>query len=217
MSSQHLTCANTLQFEQLKKQKAKKEKAQKNKAEKAEVAEDVDTQAGSVTDEATGQDAPQVETEDVKTEEPEHETASAGLTTEDPLVSAVVAATDDDEPPLSDAAAERPPLARELTESQQSRLRSESFKSGGETEYKKQAARIEQLEKDNERLEKELEERRHRLQSAEAQVEELREGQSEIAELRTKASKSDEGSKEAERLVRIYVHCVSSLLTKHYL
>jgi len=123
------------------------------------------------------------------------------LTTDDPLVSAVATVDDADSTP-SDAA-ERPTLARELTESQQSRLRSESFKSGGETEYKKQAARIEQLEKDNERLEKELEERLSRLQSAEAQVEELREGQSEVAELRTKVSKSEEGSKEAERLVRV--------------
>jgi len=185
----------------LKKQKAKKDKAQKNKAEKTEAAEDADTPADSVADEATGQDALEAEADDVKTEEPEHETASAGLTTEDPLVSAV-ATTDDADTTPSDAA-ERPTLARELTESQQSRLRSESFKSGGETEYKKQAARIEQLEKDNERLEKELEERQQRLQSAEAQVEELREGQSEVAELRTKVSKSEEGSKEADQLVRV--------------
>lgn len=186
----------------MKKQKAKKDKAQKNKAEKAETTEDADTPADSVADEATGQDALEAEADDVKTEEPEHETASAGLTTEDPLVSAVATTVDDAESTPSDAA-ERPTLARELTESQQSRLRSESFKSGGETEYKKQAARIDQLEKESERLEKELEERLQRLQSAEAQVEELREGQSEVAELRTKVLKSEEGSKETERLVRV--------------
>ena len=110
-----------------------------------------------------------------------------------------------EEPATTDEAFSKPTLDRQLTESQQSRLRSESFKSGGEEVYKKQAARIEQLEKENTQLVKEAETKVEQIRQAEAQIEELREGQSEVAELRTKASKVDGSNNEVERLVGLVI------------
>jgi hypothetical protein len=113
------------------------------------------------------------------------------------------AATTSDEPATTEDEPSKPTLDRQLTESQQSRLRSESFKSGGEEVYRKQAARIEQLEKENTQLVKDAEAKVEAIRQAEAQIEELREGQSEVAELRTKASKADGGDREVERLVSL--------------
>lgn len=152
--------------------------------------------------EEAAEDATAQEADGVKAEEPVDETTSIGQTSEDSLTNATAASTVDDTA-STDTSAAKPSLDRQLTESQQSRLRSESFKSGGEEVYKKQAARIEQLEKDNRRLEQETAEKSHQLHQAEQQVEELREAQSTVAELRTKVSKAEGENKEVEKLVRL--------------
>ena len=183
----------------MKKQKAKKEKAQKGKKDKTETTDTPGEDALAEKEEVPTEDGA-LDADQPKAQEPLDETVSAGQTSEDPLVSAA-ATTITDEPPSTEDEPSKPTLDRQLTESQQSRLRSESFKSGGEEVYKKQAARIEQLEKENTQLVKEAEAKVEQIRQAEAQIEELREGQSEVAELRTKASKVDGSNNEVERLV----------------
>ncbi len=78
--------------------------------------------------------------------------------------------------------------------------------------YKKQAARIEQLETDNKQLEKELEDTLKALQNSEAEIENLEEAQDEVADLKMKAAKADETTTEVEKLVR----CSASAATQDY-
>jgi len=68
--------------------------------------------------------------------------------------------------------------------------------------YRKQVARIEQLEKDCKRLDKELEERQKALSRSEKEVEELHDKQGDMAVLKEKAARSDEAAEEAKKLVR---------------
>lgn len=69
--------------------------------------------------------------------------------------------------------------------------------------YKKQAVRIEQLERDNKRLETELKEKLKALHSSEAEIENLEEAQDEVADLKIKAAKAYETTTEVEKLVRL--------------
>jgi len=105
--------------------------------------------------------------------------------------------------------------------SQQSKERSESFRrrgsvaspsarspgpalesEGGAQEiYKKQAARIEELEKENTDLAAAKSDGATKLSKIEEELETLREGTSELAELRSKAALADERAKEVEKMV----------------
>lgn len=67
--------------------------------------------------------------------------------------------------------------------------------------YKKQAQRIEELEKENSRLEKEAGDGEVRWRKSEEEVEELREKNGELEELRTKLEKSEKKMVELEELV----------------
>jgi len=106
---------------------------------------------------------------------------------------------------------------KESVETTESKLRSESFRRGEmntgplspsiegdavQDIYRKQVARIEQLEKDNKRLDKELEERQKALSRSEKVVEELQDKQGDIATLKEKAAKADEIAEEFDKLVR---------------
>lgn len=69
--------------------------------------------------------------------------------------------------------------------------------------YRKQTARIDELERENRRLAKDAKEGEARLKKTEEELEELRESSSEVAELKLKARGADAKSQEVEKLVRL--------------
>lgn len=102
----------------------------------------------------------------------------------------------------------------EASESQQSRQRSKSFKKGDagasssspsaevQELYRKQAARIEELEKENKDFKSSQEESATRLAKAEEELESLRESSSDVAELRSKAQECEKMSTELASVQR---------------
>ena len=128
----------------------------------------------------------------------------------------------------------KPPHTRQPSLSLQSRLRSSSFRHGSISQaplspttnggkpltlpalspegdavteiYRKQAFRIDELERENKRLAKESKEAEARWRKAEEELEELRESNSEIMELRSRAAISDARSEEINKLV---LPCIS--------
>ena len=74
--------------------------------------------------------------------------------------------------------------------------------------YRKQATRLDELEKENRRLAKEAREAEGRWKSIEAELEELRESSPEVSELRSRAQKADAKDEEINNLVRkFYPSC----------
>lgn len=67
--------------------------------------------------------------------------------------------------------------------------------------YRKQAARLDELERENKRLAKEARESEGRWKRTEEELEELREASGEVAELKARAEKADAKSDEIEKLV----------------
>ena len=67
--------------------------------------------------------------------------------------------------------------------------------------YRKQAGRSEEVEKENRRLEKELEEATGRWKKTEEQLEEFREASVDVAVLKEKLAKAEEKVGEVEELV----------------
>lgn len=67
--------------------------------------------------------------------------------------------------------------------------------------FRKQAARLDELEKDNRRLEKELEDANARRRRTEEQLEDLRDTSVEVVELKDKLGKAEEKTAEIEKLV----------------
>ncbi|KAK3722542.1 hypothetical protein LTR37_002534 [Vermiconidia calcicola] len=161
-------------FEQLKKEQQKKSKkggATKKKDDKA--TEAAKTEDVASTDDAAAESAPPIE--DEKTE------ADENAATEEPS---------------------RPAAIRKMSTSVQSKQRSESFRQGSapmspglevQDLYRKQATRIEELEKENAAFKEQQDEGAARLAKAEEELDGLREGSGDMAELKTQA-------KEAERL-----------------
>lgn len=117
---------------------------------------------------------------------------------------------------------DKPGIIRQPSLSAQSRQRSESFrkqstvvspglKSPGSSPldselevkevYRKQAARIEELEKENKALKDSQDENAAKLSQREEELERLREDSGQMAELKSKASSADEKTKEIETLV----------------
>ncbi|SMR44252.1 unnamed protein product [Zymoseptoria tritici ST99CH_3D1] len=94
------------------------------------------------------------------------------------------------------------------SESQQSRERSESFRhgSGPQAEvqelYRKQAAKIEELEKENKTLQEQNKDGATRLATAEEELEAMRESSSDVAELKSKAKEAERLSTELESVQR---------------
>ncbi|GAB7352314.1 hypothetical protein MBLNU459_g2764t1 [Dothideomycetes sp. NU459] len=183
-------------FEQLKKQQ-KGKKGGKKKEDKA--AEDAAEEKGA-PDEA----APDEEAQAAEPGEPETARAEAA----DP----------------ADATHAAPSHARRPSVALQSRQRSESFRQGssshpispglskspglpsisaeGEVQdvYRKQTARIEELERENKTLRETQGEDSARLQRTEEALERLREGSADVAELKARAALADEREKETDRL-----------------
>ena len=74
--------------------------------------------------------------------------------------------------------------------------------------YRKQTSRLDELERDNRRLAKDVRDSEARWKKAEEELEELREESGEIAELKLRVGKADIKSEEIERLVcRILLYC----------
>lgn len=67
--------------------------------------------------------------------------------------------------------------------------------------YRKQSARIEELEKENKSLKEAQTEHETRLQKTEEELEQLRESSADVAELKSKAASADEKAKEIGKLV----------------
>ena len=67
--------------------------------------------------------------------------------------------------------------------------------------YRKQAARLDELERENKRLVKNLSEAERRWMTTEEELEELREANGEVAELKARAEKVDAQNEEIEKLV----------------
>lgn len=67
--------------------------------------------------------------------------------------------------------------------------------------YRKQAARLDELERENRRLAKEASDAEGRWKSMEAEIEELREASPEVAELRYRAQQADAKDEEISKLV----------------
>lgn len=84
--------------------------------------------------------------------------------------------------------------------------------------YRKQAARLEELERENKRLTKDLDTSENRWRKAEEELEELRSNSAQIAELKTRAERSEGKAEEVEKLVRSildslnpYINCNRTL------
>jgi hypothetical protein len=75
--------------------------------------------------------------------------------------------------------------------------------------FRKQAVRLDELERDNRRLEKELEEVNARRKKSEEQLEDLREASVDVVELKDRLQKSEHQAADVERLVG-YTHLTLS-------
>ena len=67
--------------------------------------------------------------------------------------------------------------------------------------YRKQAARLEELEKENKRLAKEARDSEGRWRKTEEELEELREASGQVAELKSRAATADAKAEEVNKLV----------------
>lgn len=187
----------------MKKQKGKKT-GTKKKDDKAE----------------TEVEAPSTATE--KAEDAKDDLRAAPKDGDDSVEVSPEVAVDDAQP----AEAHRPSHDRKPSLSLQSRMRSDSFRRGSTAQqplspslksptlpplspggdsiqdiYRKQAQRIEELERENKRLQQESQEAGLRWRKTEAELEELRETSAEVAELRSKADQADSRAAEVEKLV----------------
>lgn len=198
------------QFEELKK-KQKGKKGGKKKADKADAAEEKDD---ATTEAPADGEAPEADVDAPTEEKAADDTALDAEAAEDPKEEKPKEPAVPEETP-----AERPTSERKPSQSEQSRQRSASFrqnsgltspslsKSPGlpsisaEDEvqdiYRKQASRIEELEKEN----KTLQDAQSKLQKVEDELEQLRESSGDIAELKSKATLADKRHEEIEKLV----------------
>ena len=77
--------------------------------------------------------------------------------------------------------------------------------------YRKQAARLDELEKENRRLAKEAQENEKRWRKTEYELEELREASGDVAQLKARAEKADAQIEEFHKVVGLHVSRVSCL------
>ena len=74
--------------------------------------------------------------------------------------------------------------------------------------YRKQAARLDELEKENKRLQKELQEAEKRWRRSEEELEDFRESSGEVAELKSKAQKAEAQLEELTKMVCFKLVCL---------
>lgn len=82
--------------------------------------------------------------------------------------------------------------------------------------YRKQASRIEELEKENKKLEKDLEEANGRWKKTEEQLEDLREASVDVEELKDKLNKAEEKASEIDKLVSGYATSVIVMILRPF-
>lgn len=188
------------QVEQLKKQKAKKSGTKKEKA------------ASTTTETLYAEEKTEVETVSTEPETKAEDTVTAS----EPTANEEPAKEDDGE--AADTVGHEPPsVKREPSETAQSRARSSSFRQGGPLSpssagakspvpeegttapeiYRKQAARIEELEKEIKRQAKEASDGEKRWKKAEDELEDLREAEPPLE------NGSKNAAAEVEKLVRV--------------
>ena len=174
------------------------------------------------SDEAAKVEEEALEDADSKpTEEPEDAAPEEEADSKEPVVDSIP------EDEAAEPGASRPGHGRQASLSIQSKLRSSSFRrtSNGPASpaaglksppldlppmtpdsstitdiYRKQAARLEELERDNKRLEKEASDGEARWRKSEEELEELREASTEAVTLRDKAKKGEDAQREIEKL-----------------
>ena len=71
--------------------------------------------------------------------------------------------------------------------------------------FRKQAVRLEELEKENKRLEKEMEDAEGRWKKSEEQLDDLREANGEVVELKDRTERAEKKAAEVEKLVSSYL------------
>lgn len=199
----------------------KKQKAKKAQADKKETKDNSQAEEAAATKDDSKPDG-NVAGEEVEIQTEEKATEDVPIA-EDALPEQNASTGDTGVAEADDATETQDTIAQEVSSSEQSRIRSESFKRGTSQTtapatglklgpmspggdaitdiYKKQAARIEQLEKDSKRLEKEAEEKDIVFKKVEREVEELREAQADSADLRSKAGQMKEKDVELQNLV----------------
>jgi hypothetical protein len=195
------------------KKKQKSKKGGKKKADKADTTEekdDVTADAPADGDTAEADDGPT----DDKTSD---DTLPVADTTNDTIQDKTEETSE--EAAVDDASAERPSHERKPSQSEQSRQRSASFRQNSgltspslskspalpsisaEDEvqeiYRKQASRIDELEKEN----KARQDAQTKLQKVQDELEQLRESSGDVAELKSKAALADKRQDEIEKLV----------------
>lgn len=168
-----------------------------------------------------------------KDEKADAEASTTAPALDDSAAGEEAAAENDDTEENSSAAAndattsERPAHGRQPSISVQSKIRSESFRksSSGQTPtsptlkspsvdpaegaqevYKKQALRIEELERENKRLDTESQEATGRWRKLEEELQELRESSGDTVELQKKAQQAEARAQELEKLVRPHLY-----------
>ena len=77
--------------------------------------------------------------------------------------------------------------------------------------YRKQAARVDELERENRRLAKEAQENEKRWRKTEDQLEELREASGDVAQLKARAEKADAQIEEFNKVVSLAVTSITFL------
>lgn len=77
--------------------------------------------------------------------------------------------------------------------------------------YRKQAARLDELERENRRLAKEAQENEKRWRKTEDELEELREASGDVAQLKARAEKADAQVEELNKVVRLRVNQIPCL------
>ncbi|ORY13148.1 M protein repeat protein-like protein [Clohesyomyces aquaticus] len=190
-------------YEQLKKQKARKAGGAKKK-------EDSKPEAAEAESSTAAPEKPEEKTEDLAPEPIEATSASPG-----PI-------EDDDEP--AELPKTRPEHGRKPSVAVESRLRSASFYQGGAGNtptsptaitpggdvsgdiYRKQAQRIEELERQNKKLTGEVSEAEKRWMKGEEELEELREGREDVALAVERGREADKLRSEVESLKRQVSH-----------
>ena len=220
-----------IQYEQLKKQPTKSKKAGEKSEKKKDTAKDA-PKAGPTKSEEKKEEkedtGPITEEPDVveetvdkegKLESPKRE--EHGLDTNDEEKS-------DEQFNAESETPSRPNHGRQPSLSIQSKMRSTSFRqasggmpvspSGGGSSglapltpdgnamseiYRKQATRLDEVEKENRRLTKDLEASENRWRKAEEELEELRSSNAQIAELKSRAETAQAKSEEINKLVKL--------------
>ena len=205
----------------MKKQKGKSQKAPGGK--KKEEANDPSSEPtsaapGTAGQEHTSEEKPKSGTDGAEDERVSIQSGEGGIAGEE--------RPPEDEPGNST----KPPHNRQPSLSLQSKLRSSSFRRTSISQgplspngtkspelpvlspdgdsvnsiYRKQAARLDELEKENRRLAKDLQDAEKRWRHAEEELEDLREGSGEVAELKSRAQKADSQMEEYQKLVRAF-------------